>query len=375
MGSTGWVSAATKFPPMRWIALVGLTLVASIGLVAIDVPSAALFSGLFVATVLALANFAPTGIPVRAVTMAQAVLGVMIGMLVKTSTMRALGAHIVPVLLITVATLFVSMAAGVLLSLRRDVDPITGALALTTGGASAIVSLAAQLGGDERMVAIVQYLRVGIVTASMPLVVALLFHPRHHVAMHHAATVPHVGWIIGVGVLLISGAAGTVLAQVTRLPAGTLLGPMIIAAAFTLSGIAKGALVPWPLVDIAYALIGWQAGVRFTMARLKQVGRALPLATGLIILVNLVCAALGFLLADLAGVSRYDGYLATVPGGIYAALALAISSRTDVTFVLAVHVLRVIMLMFAMPAFARLLHRLARHKHPESADPPAGAGE
>jgi uncharacterized membrane protein AbrB (regulator of aidB expression) len=144
----------------------------------------------------------------------------LIGILVKTSTMQALSAYIIPVLLVTVATLVVSMAAGILLSLRRDVD--------------------------------------------------------------------------------------------------------LIAGAFTLSGIAKGAIVPFPLIAIAYALIGWQAGVRFTMTRLKQVGRTLPATTALIILVNLICASLGYLLADLTGVGNYDGHLATVPGGIYAALALAI---------------------------------------------------
>jgi membrane AbrB-like protein len=346
----------------RWIGLGLVTLLATIGLGVIRVPSAALFAGLFVATIAALVNVAPPGVPTRLVTMAQAVLGVMIGMLVKTSTMHALGAHIMPVLLVTMATLFVSMAAGVLLSLRRDVDPITGALALTTGGASAIVSLATQLGGDDRMVAIVQYLRVGIVTASMPLVVALLFHPHYAATAHTAVATVNAAWYVSLGVLLISGVGGITLAWMTRLPAGTLLGPMMIAAAFTLSGIAKNAIVPAPLVDIAYALIGWQAGVRFTMSRLKQVGHTLPAATLLILIVNLICAGLGYLLAYLTGVTDYDGYLATVPGGIYAALALAISSRTDVTFVLAVHVLRVILMMIAMPIFARLLHRYVAHR-------------
>ncbi|MEE3501828.1 AbrB family transcriptional regulator [Acidiphilium acidophilum] len=344
-------------PPLlrRWLVLIVITLLATIGLAALHIPSAALFAGLFIATILALRGFAPDGVNPRLVIAAQSVLGTMIGMLVQASTLRALGGHIVAVLIVTTATLLVSIAAGLLLSLRRDVDPITGALALTTGGASAIVSLAAQFGGDDRMVAIVQYLRVGLVTASMPLIVALAFHPpHHHAAAAHPATAP---WFIGLAILILSGTLGLLLARVTRLPAGTLLGPMIIAGAITLSGIAPGAIVPLPLIDLAYALIGWQAGLKFTLSRLKQVGRALPAALTLIILVNFICAGLGVLLAHLTGVSAYDGYLATVPGGIYAALALAISSRTDVTFVLAVHVLRVVMLMFAMPLFVRLLRR------------------
>jgi membrane AbrB-like protein len=346
-------------PPIlcRWFVLIAVTLLATIGLAVLHIPSAALFAGLFIATILALYGYAPDSVNPKLVIAAQSVLGTMIGMLVELSTLRALGGHIVAVLIVTTATLLVSIAAGLLLSLRRDVDPITGALALTTGGASAIVSLAAQFGGDDRMVAIVQYLRVGIVTASMPLIVALAFHPPHHIAAaHHVA---HAPWFIGLAILIAAAVIGLTLARITRLPAGTLLGPMIIAGAITLSGIAPGAIVPLPLIDLAYALIGWQAGLKFTFARLKQVGRALPAALTLIILVNLICAGLGILLAHLTGVSEYDGYLATVPGGIYAALALAISSRTDVTFVLAVHVLRVVMLMFAMPLFVRLLRRFA----------------
>jgi membrane AbrB-like protein len=328
---------------------------------AVGVPSAALFAGLFVSMGLALIGRAPPRVLPALVVAAQVLLGVMIGMLVKASTMRALGGHIVPVLVVTVATLFVSIGAGLLLSLRRDVDAVTGALALTAGGASAVVSLAAQFGGDDRMVAIVQYLRVGIVTATMPLVVAVVFHPHYFAGSVSAQPVVGgklgAGALAGLAVLVVAGPIGLGLARLMRLPAGTLLGPMMVAGTITVSGVARGATVPWPLVDAAYALIGWQAGVRFTFARLQQVGRALPAATCLIVLVNLVCAALGILLGRLAGVSGYEGYLATVPGGIYAALALAISSRVNVTFVLAVHVLRVVMLMLVMPLFVRALRR------------------
>lgn len=317
-------------------------------------PSPALFAGLFVATGLALAGHAPNAVPERATIAAQAVLGVIIGALVQASTMRELATHILPVLLVTVATLLVSIAAGLLMGLRRDVDPITGALALTTGGASAIVSLAGQMGGDIRMVAIVQYMRVGFVTATMPLIVALVFHATPLASPHVAA---HAPWYVGTALLLVAAPLGLGFARITRLPAGTLLGPLCIAAAITLTGWTGNAPIPELIVDVAYAVIGWQAGVRFTVGRLAQVGRALPLALLLILAVNLICAALGVLLAHMTGASEYDGYLATVPGGIYAALAMAISSRTDVTFVLSVHVLRVILMMFAMPLVARVLRR------------------
>ncbi|MHB1304742.1 MAG: AbrB family transcriptional regulator [Acidiphilium sp.] len=340
----------------RWSVLAIATILLAAGLDRLHVPSAALFAALFVATILALCDRAPEAVPPRATLAAQAVLGVLIGGLVQASTMRALGQHILPVVLVTVATLLVSIAAGLLMGLRRDVDPITGALALTTGGASAIVALAAEIGGDVRMVAVVQYLRVGFVTATMPLIVALVFHASAHAA---PAPAPANDWPLGLTLLAVAAPLGLLFAKLTRMPAGPLLGPLCIGAAITLSGWTHNATVPAPIVDVAYAIIGWQAGVRFTLGRLAEIGRALPLAIVLILVVNLACAGLGVLLARLTGASAYDGYLATVPGGIYAALAMAIASRTDVTFVLAVHVLRVVMMMFAMPLFARLLRRRA----------------
>lgn len=347
----------------RWVEMLVLTIIAAILLHAVHVPSAALFAGLLVSAGWALLSRAPGIVPPRAVTVSQAVLGVVIGGLVEPATMRALGAHWLPVVVVTFATLLASILAGLVLSLRRDVDPISGALALTAGGASAIVALARELGGDERMVAVVQYLRVGIVTASMPVIVALVFH-THAGAVKPPLPPPHdlVTSFNGILFLLVSCALGLGLARLTRLPAGSLLGPLSVAAVITLSGLLGHAAVPKWIINVAYVFIGWQAGVRFTMDRLRDVGRILPTAVMLIVVVNLVCALLGILLAQLAGVSEYDGYLATVPGGIYAALALAISSKTNVTFVLAVHVLRVIMMMFVMPVFAKLMARRVQNR-------------
>jgi uncharacterized protein len=57
------------------------------------------------------------------------------------------------------------------------------------------------------------------------------------------------------------------------------------------------------------------------------------------------------------GVTPLEGYLATTPGGVYAVLATAISSGADVTFVVAVQVLRVVVMLVLAPAVARLVGR------------------
>ena len=138
----------------RWALLVFGTAVGTAVLALLRLPSPALFAGLVVATALALAGHTPAAVPRSATTLAQAVIGVVIGVLAQPSTLTGLAADWLPVLLITVGTLAVSMAAGLLLGLHPGVTPLTGMLALTAGGASGLVAVSRDLGGDDRVVAI-----------------------------------------------------------------------------------------------------------------------------------------------------------------------------------------------------------------------------
>jgi membrane AbrB-like protein len=325
---------------------------------ALGVPSPALFAGLIAATGLALSGRAPGTIPPAASIGAQAVIGVVIGVVARPDTLAGLAGDVLPVLLSGVATLAVSMAAGLLMGRSRGVTPLTGMLALTAGGASGLTAISRDLGGDDRVVAVVQYLRVGVVTASMPVVAALVYGA----SIGGDATrpgPPEIGppWWVDVGFLLVCLGAGLGMARLVRVPAGGLLGPLVVALALSLAGCSFGASPPAAVVEIAYAVIGWQAGLRFTRESLRTVLGVLPLASALIVAVIVACAGLGLVLSLLTGASPLEGYLATTPGGVYAVLATAISSGVDVTFVVTVQILRVIVMLLLAPVAARLVGR------------------
>jgi uncharacterized protein len=342
---------------VRWVTLAVLTAVGSVGLNALAVPSPALFAGLVIAATLALLGVAPAQVPRPATAAAQAVVGVVIGVLARADTLVAVARDWLPVLLVGAGTLVLSMAAGLLLGLRRGVSALTGMLALTAGGASGLVAVSRELGGDDRVVAVVQYLRVVLVTVSMPLVAVALYGASGG-AGPGTAGAGSAHWYVDLALTAGCAAVGVPLARLLRVPAGALLGPMTVALALTLTGVAGGAAPPSALVELAYAVIGWQAGVRFTRESLRVVAGLLPAALALIAAVFALCAALGALLARLTGATPLEGYLATTPGGIYAVLATAISSGVNVAFVVAVQVLRVIVMLLVAPMVARLVGRL-----------------
>jgi len=339
----------------RWALLVALTAAGTVALDALAVPSPALFAGLVGAAALALLGLAPGRVARPLSISAQAVVGVVIGVLARSETLVAVARDWLPVLLVGSGTLALSMAAGLLLGRSRGVSALTGMLALTAGGASGLVAVTRELGGDERVVAVVQYLRVVLVTVSMPVAAGAVYGASADaVSGPESAGAP---WYLGLLLTVACGAVGVPLARQLRVPAGGLLGPMTVALVLTLTGVAGGAVPPSALVELAYAVIGWQAGVRFTRESLRVVAGLLPAAVALIAAVVAACAALGALLARLTGATPLEGYLATTPGGIYAVLATAISSGVDVAFVGAVQVLRVVVMLLVAPAIARVVAR------------------
>ena len=340
------------------LAVLAVGVLATLAFDAVGLPSAALFAGLAVGLARALTIPRRVGVPPPAMTAVHVVIGVMVGTLVQVDTLLALAADWLPVVLVTVSTLVLSLAAGQLMALRRGISRVTGAFAMVAGGATGITVMAHELGADERMVAVLQYLRVLLIVLTLPAVAVLVFSadPAGGAVLGAEAG---PGWWTELGFTAACGVVGTVAATLLRVPVASLLGPMLVAAALDIGGLSGGAGVPFPLIELAFVLVGLQVGLAFTRASLRTVGSALPLALLVLVLLGLACAGLGVALAAATGVSPLDGYLATTPGGMNAVLVTATGTGADTTFVLAVQVLRLFVMLLSAPLVARLLRRWA----------------
>ena len=299
----------------------------------------------------ALARYAPKAVSGMGVA-AQGVLGVYTGLMVRDISFSALGSHWPIVLAITVSTLVVSVAGGALLGLHKDVSPLTGGLALVAGGSSGLVAIARDLGGDDRVVAAVQYLRVALITASMPVIASVFYHgsategsqPTETGSLPLTFALPLIAGIVAVG---------AVAGRAVRLPGAGLIGPMAITIALDFSGLTRGLAVPMLLVQGGIMMIVWQTLLALDRESLRAIRRILPGAFALIVVLNVAAAGLGVVLADEAGLSMLDGYLATSPGGIYAVLGTAAGSGSNVAFVMAAQVIRVVLMLFVRTQGAR----------------------
>jgi uncharacterized protein len=321
------------------------------------IPGAALLAGLLVGVVAALRGRRAVVLPRAAFGAGQAVIGVALGAYMNVSALDALGSHWLAVTVVSAATLGLTLAAGALLPRVADVDAPTAALGMVAGGASGIVAMSEDLGADDRLVAVMQYLRVLVIVVLTPVAAAVLFAS----GSAHAAQLGGVDPGLAADLAFTTGSAvlGVLVARPLHLPAGALLGPLLVAGVLTLTGAAGDARVPDAVQQVAFGVIGLQVGLRFTPASLRQVGRLLPWALASIAALITACALLALALSAFTDISFLDAYLATTPGGLYAVLATATAAGANTTFVLAVQSLRVLVMIALAPAVVRRLTRAA----------------
>jgi uncharacterized protein len=335
----------------RWACLAAATAVAGWALGAAGLPSEYLFGALLVGIGAALIVPDRLVIPQPVFTGALAVAGVVLGTLLDSSSLDAIADSWLPLALVTAATLAISLAAGVVLARATSLDLPTAALGMVAGGASGIVGISGELGADDRLVAFMQYLRVLLIVLLTPLLVAIAFPGE--AAHATAAAEPVLGDVRGWLLLLATSAAGVAVAAVTRFPGASLLGPMTFAAVLSLA-VPGGEFEVSPFArDLAFALIGLQVGLRFTLDTIRLLGRLLLPVLIAVLGVLAACALLALVLDVASDVSFRDAYLATTPGGLYAVLAVALGANANAGFILAAQGLRLLVMIALAPVLVR----------------------
>ncbi len=340
-----------------WIAIAGGVVAGGLALDAVGLPSSYLFAALLLGLAIALARPDSVALPPVGFRAAQAVAGVTLGAYLQADALEAVAGALAPVLLVSAATLGLSLGAGAILSRTTPLDPPTALLGMIAGGASGIVGMSGELGADDRLVAFMQYLRVLVVVLLTPIGIAVLFGGEHG----SGGAPPPSSGLLGVpwewAATAALALAGAWAAGRLRVTAGVLLGPMIATGALVLAGPLEGFAVPDLLGQAAFALIGLQVGLRFTPETVRLLGRLTLPVLGAIAGLLVTCFGLAVLLDATTSATLLDSYLATTPGGLYAVLAVAYGSNADTTFIVAVQTLRVVAMVLLAPLAVRWLLR------------------
>jgi uncharacterized protein len=279
-----------------------------------------------------------------------AVVGGVLASAFKPSVVPLISRHLLPVALVICGTLVLSLGTGLLLAALVRLDRKTAALGTLPGAASGMLAMSDPLGADARLVALMQYTRVVVVVVAATLVGR--FGPMAGTGSTQASGLglqPAPG---GAELLVQNDVTTYVLTALVaglgawagtrfRLPAGALLGPLILGILLEELGVMH---LAWPqgMPQAAYLVLGLWVGLLFDGDSIKRAGRLWPVvllsAIGLVV----ACAALGWALSSLTGIDPITAYLATTPGGIDSVAIVALGSGANAPLVLAIQTLRLL---------------------------------
>jgi len=314
----------------------------------------ALLLGPTVAGVIVAALGGALAIPVKPFLFSQALIGCLIARTVSLSMLGAMRADWLLLLVTVLAVIAASSAVGYVLARLRVLPGSTAIWGSSPGAATTMVLMADAYGADVRLVAFMQYLRVVMVTGIASLVST--FWVAHSGAPAHAMVwFPPVQWDAFAWTLLLAG-AGAAVGRMVRVPAGAILVPMGVGALLHAFGGMTIELPPW-LLTPGYALIGWSIGLRFNRPILRHAARAFPAIALATLVLIVACGGLAAILHWGVGIDPLTAYLATSPGGVDAVAIIAASANVDVSFVMAMQMARLLVVLAIGPTVARLIAR------------------
>jgi membrane AbrB-like protein len=324
-------------------------------------PAAWLVGPMLAAIALALAQPERPTVPRWARRASLAVVGSVLGAAFRPSVVPLIAANWLPVFLVVGGTLLLSLAAGFLLARVARLDGKTAALGTLPGAASGMLAMSGTLGADPRLVALMQYTRVILVVVSATLVSRFWFAPETldhpptdqglQMSTPQGTAFVHDTWL-AYGLTALVAALGAWVGTRLRLPAGAMLGPLILGVALEEAGVLR---LTWPpgVPQAAFLVIGVYVGLLFDRTSIRRAGRLFPFVLTSTAGLMAACAGLGWALTALTNIDGLTAYLATTPGGIDSVAILALGSGADAPLVLAVQMLR----LFAVVLAGSLLGR------------------
>ena len=314
----------------------------------IGLPAGWLMGGALAVTVAAMLG-APVSMPDGLRNVAFVLIGMSMGASVAPDSLSLLASWPISLAALALELVIIVASTGWMLSKVFKLDAGTAYLSSFPGHLSFVMGIAATGVGNARQIVIIQVIRILMLTIAVP--IGAVFLPIDQFAP------PVRSDFLGPLQLLLL-AAGCVMAGLVfmrlKVPAGMVLGAMAAATAAKLGGLYTEAM-PVPLVIGTFILTGALIGSRFkgiTRAEFIAAAKGGLIATGMTVgIVTLM--ALG--VAQLVDMPFGQIWLGLSPGALEGMGALGIALGYDTAFIAAHHVIRLLMLSFAIPAVVMLI--------------------
>ena len=316
-------------------------------------------SGAIIAVAIAALARRPVRVPLVLGQAANIVLGISLGASVTPDSVARMASW--PASLAVLALAMACGSAAVVFYLHKvhDWDVMSALFASSPGGLSQALALAAETGADLRSVAMVQAMRVLVLSAGLPLCFAAFgITGSRPIANAAVATVASMEEL---AVLIVAAAIGAIVAYRLRLPGGLLIGAMAVSGVLHATGLVQVNL-PLPAAIVAFVVMGSIIGARFVGTDLWLLRRLTLVGLGALAVGTAVMSAFAIAAALLLSLPVGDVVMAFAPGALEAMTTLAFALNLDPAYVGTHHIARLIFVSLVVPVVVHAMRRRAAAK-------------
>jgi hypothetical protein len=230
-------------------------------------------------------------------------------------------------------------------------DRPTATYGALPGGLMEAMAMGERAGADMRLLTVQHFLRIIVVVVTVPLLFRVL--GGESVGSSAGVTMENgpSAWS-DLALIAALSLAGAVLGEMLRLPAGMLMGPLVLCALAQVTGLVDLHSPGW-LLNVAQLAIGTGLGAQFAGIGGRTLLRGLGLGT---ICVAGMLAMAGLWALALDGLVRagFDTvFVSFAPGGMTEMALIALSLEASPVMVTAHHLLRIVVAVLAVSVLDR----------------------
>jgi membrane AbrB-like protein len=311
-----------------------------------------LISGSMIAVGIAAIAGRPLAVPPILTQTVLVLLGISLGSVVSRHLIQQVSAYPLTIGLLALATFCATFGSSYYLQRVHGWDRTSAFLAGSPGALSQITILAVERGADLPGIAVVQTMRVIILTAALPMVLAIA-GVAPSAAPSLATTIASPLELL---VLLLASLALSLLLRLAKFPASWMFGAMIASSVLHGADWVEGGLPNW-VRGVALVGIGALIGSRFARMKIRTLAGHINAALGSFAVAILISGVFVAIVMLITHVRFSDIVVAFAPGAMDAMLALALTLHIDPIFVGAHHLSRFVFVTIATPGIVHLFGR------------------
>jgi membrane AbrB-like protein len=286
-------------------------------------------------------------------TLFRAVLGVAIGSAVTPDLVQSLPSYGFTLALVPVFVVVIGCVGYPFFRRVMGFDHPTAFYSAMPGGLQDMLIFGEEAGGDLRAMSLIHATRVLVLVSAAPFLLTLIYDLDLTSPPGAPASEVPLGEL---SLMVFAAIGGWKLAERVGLFGASILGPLIVTAGLSLSGLIH-VRPPAEAIWAAQFFIGLSVGANYT----GITGRELRVDVGAGLAYSLLLAviSIAFIEAILqfSSAGTLDVILAFLPGGQAEMAIIAIVAGADVAFVVAHHLLRVFLVILTAPHVARWFDR------------------